>query len=79
MASETREDWIECGCGHTAIQHHGTDPNDGCMVVGMRSNPDWCGCSMTCPEVVAAWDASPKRYLFPSHFLARELGTKDTP
>lgn len=43
---------VVCDCGHTAQAHHGVDPVDGCMIVGMRSNPGWCGCAKTAVEVM---------------------------
>ena len=42
-----------CACGHLAVDHHGVDPEDGCMAVASHKLPQ-CPCRKTCPEVVAA-------------------------
>ena len=42
-----------CIGGHLAVDHHGVDPEDGCMAVASHKLPQ-CPCRKTCPEVVAA-------------------------
>jgi hypothetical protein len=43
---------VICECGHSAQVHHGVDPKDGCLIVGMPSNPKWCDCPLTGPQVM---------------------------
>lgn len=45
-------DVVICECGHSAQVHHGVDPKDGCLIVGMPSNPKWCDCPLTGPQVM---------------------------
>lgn len=43
-----------CACGHNWLEHHGADPEDGCMGLAL-----WrCPCRLTAGEVAAArWAA----------------------
>ena len=50
---------VICECGHPALAHHGVDPNDGCLIVGMRSNRNWCECRLTSTQVVEAAQYAP--------------------
>lgn len=43
---------IICVCGHTAQVHHGVDPVDGCMIVGLPTTPGWCDCTRTATQVM---------------------------
>lgn len=42
-------DLAVCGCGHVAVDHHGTDPVDGCQGLAGR-----CRCPLACGAVLAA-------------------------
>lgn len=43
---------VVCVCGHTAQVHHGVDPVDGCMIVGLPTSSGWCDCTLTAPQVM---------------------------
>lgn len=43
---------VTCACGHTAQVHHGVDPADGCMIVGLPSTSGWCDCALTATQVL---------------------------
>lgn len=45
-----------CQCGHVAIDHHGTDPSEGCLGVISHRLPA-CACALTCAEVLKVVDA----------------------
>ena len=44
---------MTCDCGHTAQVHHGVDPVDGCLIVGLPSSQGWCDCALTATQVMA--------------------------
>jgi len=51
-----------CDCGHEPIDHHGVDPDDGCLGVASHSLPP-CPCRLTCGEAEAVANAGDPGWL----------------